>query len=297
MTLTQIRYFLELCRTMNFTKAAANLYVTQPTLSRQIQQMETELGVTLLKRNRREVILTPVGEVFRNEFGKIDAEIELAITRVKKASETQQEIRVGFSEMMISLHLVDLIEQIRACFPEYSIRLSQGYHSELKYQMERGMLDIVVSVEKIDYDNWAPQWQRVYNTLPAYFTYSPRLFPEGYQPTIEDFRDKKFVFAARPGAGSVVRRQHEIMESVGLTIKEENCVYADEVLAALMFNYCEDSFAVFCNPSERGLKTLPLPEGAKKFRVFVCWNQQTMPQLERLFSKFKNDAPTEDGAF
>ena len=170
MTLTQIRYFLELCRTMNFTKAAENLYVAQPTLSRQIQLLETELDVTLLKRSRREVILTQAGEIFRNEFSKIDDEIEFAVMRVKKASESCQELRVGFTEAVLPIYVLNLVEQLI---------------------------------------------------------------------------------------------------------------------------HCNDSFTVFCNPSERGLITLPLPEQAEKFRMVACWNQQAAPHLTAFFREIKTDVRSE----
>lgn len=295
MTLTQIRYFLELCKTMNFTKAAENLFVAQPTLSRQVQLLETELDVTLLKRSRREVILTQAGETFRNEFSKIDDEIELAVMRVKKAGEPCREIRVGFSEPVLPIYVLNLVEQLKDCFPEYSIQMSQGYYYEMMHQFERGMLDIVASIEKIDYKNWNTPWQQIC-ALPAYFTYSPQLFPEGYQPTIEDFKGKKFIFSSRSGAENIVRRQREILESVGITVTEDRCLFANDVLSTLMAIHCRDSFSVFCNPSERGLITLPLPEQAEKFRMAACWNQKTAPHLTKFFHEMKTDARYESSA-
>lgn len=284
MTLTQIHYFLELCKTMNFTKAAQNLFVSQPTLSRQVQLLETELNVTLLKRSNREVILTRAGEVFRQEFSKIDDEIELAIMRVTKADENRREIRIGFSEQVIGIQMLRLVEQLKGYFPGYSIQMSQGYYHELRHQFERGLLDIVVSVEQIFEDDWPEQWKKIYE-LPAYFTYMPQLFPEGYTPTVEDFRSKKFVFTSRPGGACIVRRQREILKSIGITLTEEQCAYADEVLAGLALSYGDDAYAVYCNPSECGMKTLPLPDYAEKFRMYACWNSQTMPHLTDFFDE------------
>ena len=295
MTLTQIRYFLELCRTMNFTKAAENLYVAQPTLSRQLQLLETELDVTLLKRSRREVILTQAGEIFRNEFSKIDDEIEFAVMRVKKASESCQELRVGFTEAVLPIYVLNLVEQLKDCFPEYSIQMSQGYYYEMMHQFERGMLDIVASIEKIDYKNRDTPWQQIC-TLPAYFTYSPQLFPEGYQPTAKDFMDQNFIFSSRSGAENIVRRQREILESVGITVTEDRCFFADDILSTLMAIHGRDSCSVFCNPTERGMITLPLPEQAEKFRMVACWNQQAAPHLTTFFREIKTDVRSESDA-
>src|SRR5262245_36755259 len=67
MELRHLRYFVEVARALNFTNASRNLRVAQPALSRQIRQLEEELGVRLLERSRRGVRLTPAGEAFLGE--------------------------------------------------------------------------------------------------------------------------------------------------------------------------------------------------------------------------------------
>ena len=61
MELTQVRYFVALCRTLNFTRAAEACSITQPVLTRAIQRLETELGGPLLYRERNLTQLTPLG--------------------------------------------------------------------------------------------------------------------------------------------------------------------------------------------------------------------------------------------
>lgn len=62
MTLLQLTYFVELCRTNNFTRAAENLNVTQPTVSNAVRDLELEFGLKLLERDNRHLALTPAGE-------------------------------------------------------------------------------------------------------------------------------------------------------------------------------------------------------------------------------------------
>ena len=59
----QIHYFLTVAKTLNFTEASKTLYISQPALSKQINVLEEELGFSVLKRNKRNVILTPEGEL------------------------------------------------------------------------------------------------------------------------------------------------------------------------------------------------------------------------------------------
>ena len=63
MTITQMKYFITAAKCLNFTKAASQLYITQPALSRQIAAMETELNMQLFIRNNRSVKLTPAAQM------------------------------------------------------------------------------------------------------------------------------------------------------------------------------------------------------------------------------------------
>ncbi|HZC34142.1 MAG TPA: LysR family transcriptional regulator, partial [Chthoniobacterales bacterium] len=71
MELRHLRYFLAVGEALNFTKAAARFRVAQPALSRQIQGLEDEIGVDLLRRGSRGVMLTPEGRVFLEEVREL----------------------------------------------------------------------------------------------------------------------------------------------------------------------------------------------------------------------------------
>ena len=65
MELRVLKYFLVIAREENFTKAAKQLHITQPTLSRQIAQLEDELGVTLFERNNHKIVLSEYGMILK----------------------------------------------------------------------------------------------------------------------------------------------------------------------------------------------------------------------------------------
>src|SRR2546423_14211534 len=67
MELRHLRYFVAVCEALNFTKAAAQLRIAQPALSRQVQDLEDEIGVDLLRRSPRGVTLTAEGKLFLDE--------------------------------------------------------------------------------------------------------------------------------------------------------------------------------------------------------------------------------------
>ena len=86
MELRQLRYFVAVAQELSFTKAAAKLHVAQPALSRQIRQLEDELGVRLLERNRRGTHLTDAGRVFFAEACALLEQSARAMTTARQAN-------------------------------------------------------------------------------------------------------------------------------------------------------------------------------------------------------------------
>ena len=83
MELHQVRYFVTLARTLNFTRAAERLHIEQPPLSRAIKELEDELGVVLFDRNRRGTLLTAAGAVFLQDVRRLFTVLEQARENVK----------------------------------------------------------------------------------------------------------------------------------------------------------------------------------------------------------------------
>ena len=84
MELHQLRYFLAVARTRNFSRAAEQCYVAQPSLSQQIMKLEAELEEKLFERTKREVTLTPAGEVLRAHAERVLEEVDLARDGVRE---------------------------------------------------------------------------------------------------------------------------------------------------------------------------------------------------------------------
>lgn len=90
MELQQIRYFLALAKTLNFTKAAQQSNVTQPALTRAIQNLETELGGPLIRRERQQSHLTDLGQLLVPRFEALYAEAMSAKSIAQKISQARR---------------------------------------------------------------------------------------------------------------------------------------------------------------------------------------------------------------
>ena len=98
MELRHLRYFLAVGEALNFTKAAAQLRVAQPALSRQVQDLEDEIGVDLLRRSPRGVTLTAEGKLFLEEVRELLKRADESVEKVRALARGEYgELHVGYA--------------------------------------------------------------------------------------------------------------------------------------------------------------------------------------------------------
>lgn len=151
MELRVLNYFLAVAREENFTKAAQQLYLTQPTLSRQIADLEQELGVKLFIRSNHNIILTEEGMILKRRAQEI-----LSLADKTKRDFMQKEealsgtISIGSGEFRSTEYLAKIIAQFRKQYPNVKYEIYSGNASNIRDYIERGFLDIGLMSEPID---------------------------------------------------------------------------------------------------------------------------------------------------
>lgn len=116
--LRQLRSFAVLAEELNFRGAAERLFISQPALSKQIAALERELGLALLRRDRRHVELTEAGRVFLADVGPALEQLERATGRARRAGGLSGVLRVGFPEYASQTHIPDLLARFGQRQPE-----------------------------------------------------------------------------------------------------------------------------------------------------------------------------------
>ncbi|MBT9283397.1 MAG: LysR family transcriptional regulator [Hydrogenibacillus schlegelii] len=143
MELTQIRYFVEVARREHVTEAAFALNVAQSAVSRQIQNLEDELGVALFVRDGRRVRLTAAGSVLLEHMENVLREIEAARRRLESlVSPETGRIRLGFPSSLASYMLPTVLSAYRRLHPQTSFELHQGMIKELLEKVAAQALDL-----------------------------------------------------------------------------------------------------------------------------------------------------------
>ncbi len=125
MELRQLQYFLAVAEELNFSRAAARLQIAQPPLSRQIRQLEQELGVELFSRTKRRVEITEVGRIFLEEARQILSQVEQSLRIVQRASRGEiGRLVVGFEGSSTYDVIPVALKIFRERFPNVDIIVS-----------------------------------------------------------------------------------------------------------------------------------------------------------------------------
>lgn len=156
MELRVLRYFLAVAREENITKAAALLHLTQPTLSRQLMQLEEELGVKLFRRSQYRIILTDEGMLLRRRAQEL---VDLADKTVQdlacQQAELSGEISIGAGETRSMTFLSRAIVTFRALHPKVTFRIFSANADDVKERLDLGLLDMGLLTEPVDVGRYA----------------------------------------------------------------------------------------------------------------------------------------------
>ena len=151
MELRTLRYFLAAAQEENITRAADILHVTQPTLSRQMMDLERELGVTLMLRGKNGLTLTDDGIFFCQRAQEIvDLADRLEKSFVKRQKDISGMVMIGASEAVGSQTLARLIKEFSEKYPAIQFTLYNETVDNVKDRLDKGLVDVGLLLEPID---------------------------------------------------------------------------------------------------------------------------------------------------
>ena len=155
MEIRVLRYFLTVVREEGINRAAEVLHITQPTLSRQLAQLEDEVGVKLFHRGARKITLTNEGILLRRRAEEILALVDKTEKELIEQDElVEGRIVIGCGELAAVQALPEVIESFHEKYPLVSYDIFTGNADLVKEQMEKGLIDIGILLEPIDMEKF-----------------------------------------------------------------------------------------------------------------------------------------------
>lgn len=178
MTITQLKYVLVVAEHQNFTKAAEKAFVTQPTLSMQIQKLEEELDVLIFDRSSKPIKLTSIGEKIVNQARNIVNEAE----RIQDIVDQQKgfiggEFKIGIIPTVMPTLLPMFLKTFTNRYPKVRLKIEELNTEDIIKKLNEGHLDAAIAATPLDNDNIK---ERVlyYEPFVGYVAENHRLFPK-----------------------------------------------------------------------------------------------------------------------
>jgi DNA-binding transcriptional LysR family regulator len=209
MELRHLRYFRAVAEELHFGRAAKRLHISQPPLSMQIQNLESELGVQLLQRSKRQVRLTRLGELFLQRIKVILTDVERAVEEIQAADRGELDtVVLGYKSAIMLEEIAPLIRRFHQSFPNVKMKLVQGSTGEqfehvMDHRFDVGFVDAPVD-SCGDADSLSPL-----RGVPVMVEQLVMAVPAGHplakrkQVRLEEFKNEVFAFPDRQSVPSV----------------------------------------------------------------------------------------------
>lgn len=274
MTLFQLQCFVSVANTLNFTRSANELYITQPALSKSISSLEQELNLQLLTRSRRSVSLTAAGKLFAEECRKIISSFESGVTRAKMAvSGTIGVLRLGFQRDTFEPFTVDLVRSFSTRHPDITVDLVPCSPTGQIRGLEYGELDAIIAGDNAT--SFSPD-----NHLLLSSRVECAALPEGHRLgtrkfiRLEELKNENFITmspsASRLGFESLIQK------TMNAGFSPKIVAQVDHVPSLLMLIACGKGVSILYRNLEKNAdgKVVFVPlEDVVPFRRWLIWNE------------------------
>ncbi len=151
MEIRVLKYFLTVAREGNITRAANFLHLTQPTLSRQLQDLEKELGQKLLVRGRHNISLTAEGIILRKRAQEIVELVEKTESEFNTINSTiSGNIYIGCGETDSMKYIADVMKNMQSSCPDIKFHIFSGNAEDVTEKLDKGLLDFGLLIQPIN---------------------------------------------------------------------------------------------------------------------------------------------------
>ncbi len=289
MNLQQLKNVVVLAEKLNFTRAATTLNIVQPALSRQIKQLEEEIGAIIFKRDKRNVSLTPSGIYFVEEAKKIIRQLEKAKKQTANIHNGKAgEIKIGFTHSIMQTILPDILKTINQQIPGIKSVLKEMNNRDQYVALQQNEIDIGFATNPMVPFNLNSKVIHIDNfvvLLPETHTISKANYSD-----FSVFANEEFIFPSITDGPNYVHILRSICIDAGFSPK----IVHETDSASTSFRLVEAGLGISLEPisslhrQELHIKTIELDKIKQKAQLTMIWNPDREFEYPFLFDVLKN---------
>lgn len=290
MDLRILEYFLMIAREENISHAAEILHVSQPTLSRQLMQLENDLGTVLFVRGNKNMTLTKEGLLFKNRAEDILRLYHKAKAELSSDQEIRGEISIGSSETDIFYYLADMIQRFQKQYPQVQFHIISGDSDMIKDNVDKGLTDIGFLFEPVNIEKYAFKKIDFYERWGILVPKTHRLASREFV-TSADLSDERLICPQR------MSFQNEICQWFGQSLDDIHITATYNLINAAIMMTQKDIGITLCMEKDMykylNLKFIPLKPFIQVRPIFIWKNKNIFSPAMEMFLAYINNSKNE----
>ena len=282
-----IRYFKAVALELHFGRAAKQLNIAQPALSRSIKHLETQIGVQLLERNNRNVSLTKAGKVFLAGCQQLIDSMEGMVIQTQKASEGKAgHLIIGYTDFAISGLMPAILRDFRKQFPDISIEPVHGFTGKQLDNLDQGKLDFGFITGPFE----RPGYQSVTIQQDSYVAVLYENHPLAQKKSVQliDLAKEPFILGSLVGWEHYHDHLFRLCRNVGFKPNVVQTAFNVEGIFGLVA--CEMGITIqpVCvdNNLRKGLVAIPIVGLTETVPTMAVWKEEEEASTRKTFAQF-----------
>ena len=287
MEIRVLRYFLAIAREENMTRAAKYLHVTQPTLSKQIKQLEEEIGKKLFIRSNYSIKLTDEGLLLRKRAEDILSMFDKTMEEFQALDDiTGGDICIGAAESESFSYFATVAKDLQLQYPNVKFHLYSGNTEVIAERLDRGLLDFAIIVQEVDLSKYNYIKIPTSDTWGVIMRKDSPLAKKEYI-TIEDLIDLPLIVSRQGITEDYPKLFKEKLDQLHI-VATFDLIYNASIMVKEGFGYAL-SFDKIVDTSENSELCFRVLKPELKTNMYIIWKKYQVftPIAEKLLSKMQ----------
>lgn len=287
MEIRVLRYFLAIAREENMTRAAKYLHVTQPTLSKQIKQLEEEIGKKLFIRSNYSIKLTDEGLLLRKRAEDILSMVDKTMEEFQALDDiTGGDIYIGAAESESFSYFATVAKDLQLQYPNVKFHLYSGNTEVIAERLDRGLLDFAIIVQEVDLSKYNYIKIPTSDTWGVIMRKDSSLAKKEYI-TIEDLIDLPLIVSRQGITEDYPKLFKEKLDQLHI-VATFDLIYNASIMVKEGFGYAL-SFDKIVDTSENSELYFRVLKPELKTNMYIIWKKYQVftPIAEKLLSKMQ----------
>lgn len=287
MEIRVLRYFLAIAREENMTRAAKYLHVTQPTLSKQIKQLEEEIGKKLFIRSNYSIKLTDEGLLLRKRAEDILSMVDKTMEEFQALDDiTGGDIYIGAAESESFSYFATATKDLQLQYPNVKFHLYSGNTEVIAERLDRGLLDFAIIVQEVDLSKYNYIKIPTSDTWGVIMRKDSPLAKKEYI-TIEDLIDLPLIVSRQGITEDYPKLFKEKLDQLHI-VATFDLIYNASIMVKEGFGYAL-SFDKIVDTSENSELCFRVLKPELKTNMYIIWKKYQVftPIAEKLLSKMQ----------